>query len=594
MAIAEEAQQQQPPKPDPWALAKEMLPDLLRENADVALVRRIDRERVGLAFRRMHAQNRQFCERPEQVAKIEDALTITMGVEAARVEFDWLPDEYATEQSRRSPGPQPGDPGYDPDSDGPEDDYTPTPGQCRALTRAEIELLNQKHAGEKLDDGSESITVTIGQPDRRGHCLVELLYDGCPLFAARIDPDNEYLRSKFAETATSLLPFEIQAQRGDLAVQFVLRKLRKAADKRRQGGATVAKFNWTTPQQLATNTYDMLFHIPGVMPVGQPQGIFGAKKSLKTSLMLDQALSVATGSPWLGHFHVEERARVAVFSAESGMATIQETCWRICDSKDISLDAITDLMFCDTVPQFGDAVDMRELERVLTGEGVGLLYIDPAYLAMSTAGNEGSLFAMGALLRSVSEVCQRTGTTLTLLHHMRKGVVDPYSPGDLDDASWAGFAEFCRSWQLINRREKYEPGTGMHKLWLSVGGSTGHSGLWGVDVFEGVYDGPGSRVWDVQVTRPLDIRKLEADAKSERKQAKEEEKLTSAKTVILRAMAKYPDGETANVIRDTAGVSGEAAKKALASLLQSGEVVPCDVVKRSRKTPYEGYRIASE
>ena len=81
-------------------------------------------------------------------------------------------------------------------------------------------------------------------------------------------------------------------------------------------------------------------------------------------------------------------------------------------------------------------------------------------------------------LRGMGEVCAAAGCTMLLAVHNKKGKVDPYSPPELEDIAWAGFQEYFRQWLLVGRRERYEPGTGDHHLWLNVGGMPAipHSG----------------------------------------------------------------------------------------------------------------------
>ena len=455
-----------------------------------------------------------------------------------------------------------------------------------ALLHEERQPTDLTHVWQRLHD--EAKYDAIG-----GKAKIEAILTGDRLpskFAVYLETLREKLtKRKLARLGENLLQNVHNGQSASEIIQWASERI-QAAGKIVQPDSDAIAYNRITATELATASYDIRFHVNGALVVGQPQGLFGSKKTLKTSVMLDQAVSLASGRPWLGYFHVDQTARVAVFSGESGMATIQETCLRICQAADVDL-ATLPIVFSDTLPQFGSLPHMDALEKWLVAEGAEVAYFDPAYLALLTAGNEGSIFAMGALLRSVSELCQRIGVTPILLHHTRSTIANPFTPGDLDDASWAGFAEFVRSWTILNRREKYQPGSGLHKLWLTIGGSVGHSGLWGVDVFEGVYSGPGSRVWDVTVHKADDLRQEQQDAQSKAKAEQADAKLEQTKREILSAMLKLPDQTgTISDIRARTGRNGQAFSLAFAALTSSGDLQTVELTKGNNRT-YEGYKL---
>lgn len=350
-------------------------------------------------------------------------------------------------------------------------------------------------------------------------------------------------------------------------------------------------YTWMTAAELAAAEFELEFIIPNTLVAGQPLIIAGAKKVLKTSLVLDLAISLASGKPFLNALPVDRPCRAGIMTGESGMATVQETCKRICAAKGLRLENLLGLIVSENLPRLDSAAHLDQLAADILANELSMAIIDPAYLCLPMESSDASnLFKVGGLLRGLSDVCRDTGATLVLCHHTRKNIANPYAPAELEDVSWAGFQEWCRQWWLISRREKYEPGSGDHRLWLNVGGSAGHSALWGLDIQEGRSTDPARR-WDVQLLRPTDARD-EAESRSE--QTKEEKRerrhrmaVEKCKELILAAL--LTEADTKDGIKNKTARKGQVLYDALAELLRVGELEECTVPRGNGQT-YKGFR----
>src|SRR5262249_35484550 len=155
---------------------------------------------------------------------------------------------------------------------------------------------------------------------------------------------------------------------------------------------------------------------------------------------------------------------------------------------------------------------VAELQRGLKERAIDVLIVDPLYLCLlagsgPTGPKAENLFDVGPLLLAIAQACLSIGVTPVLAHHTKKGSSASLKPLDLDDLAYSGVAEFSRQWLLLSRREEYEPGTGIHRMLLNVGGSAGQSGLWALEIAEGVIgeDFTG-RKWEVAVATATEAR----------------------------------------------------------------------------------------
>ena len=347
---------------------------------------------------------------------------------------------------------------------------------------------------------------------------------------------------------------------------------------------------------FAETDYNTNFAIEGIMTEGQPQLYGGPSKSLKTSVMLDQFLSLAAKVPFLGRFAVPKAKRCLLLSSESGCATLKETALRICDAKGINLADLGDQMqWGFRPPQLNASNHIATLEHIILRERIDVIGIDPAYLSMNLAGNDASnQFAVGAVLMNLTRLQSDTGATPILATHFRMHMQLGTMP-TLEHVAGAGFGQWARQWMLLNRREAFnDENPGNHQLLMTFGGSAGHAGGYALDIEEGlIQDG---RIWQVSVSRLSEIReKLEND-REERKRHHANVTHENHRVAILRSMKRFPRGESMSTIRDLTGISGRYFRPVWEDLLSSQEIEQCEFEKGKAKkdgTPktYPGCRI---
>ena len=345
-----------------------------------------------------------------------------------------------------------------------------------------------------------------------------------------------------------------------------------------------------TSDQFAAANYRLHFLIRRILVEGQPCVLGGPKKTLKTSLLVDLAFSLATGTPFLSDpdFSVPDPVNVAMLSGESGSYTLQETGRRIALARGRILSQ-SRIFWGFKLPQLGNVTHLEELAKQIREHDIKVAIIDPAYLCLLSAGMNtnitSNVFGMGALLKGISEMATDTDCTPIIAHHTRKGDRNNlYAVPDLEDLSGSGFAEWARQWLLLNRREAYEAGTGEHRLWLNSGGSAGHSGTWALNITEGTIGEEGDcRTWDVVVMKAKEAVQQSHAAKEAERTHREQQKHDDQREAILKAYRLYPDGETSRTIRDAAGVSSAKFGIINTELLAEGRVVPCRITKNKRE-----------
>jgi hypothetical protein len=337
-------------------------------------------------------------------------------------------------------------------------------------------------------------------------------------------------------------------------------------------------FALTPGPEFVRTDYSLKWFVRRILVQRQPAVIGGPHKSMKTSLIVDLGAALASGTPFLKEFAVEQPRRVAIFSGESGPAVLKETYLRIARAKDIDPASVDGLLWGFELPQFTNATDLESFTTSLATNRVEVVIVDPAYLCtLGIAGPKGpqasNSFQMGPLYKQFADACLSVGATPILAAHFRTTRTNIYDPPELDDLAHAGIREFVRQWLLVGRREKYAPGTGQHRLWLSTGGSAGHSGLWSLEIDEGVVgEDFGGRFWNVRVSTGAEQRQTDQSLAEQKRKEKEHQRDREDDMAVMGKvdeLSRESNGVAGYTkVRDQVGLSGPRMERSVVRLVK--------------------------
>ncbi len=156
----------------------------------------------------------------------------------------------------------------------------------------------------------------------------------------------------------------------------------------------------------------------GVWPIGA-YGVHAAEtKAQKSWNALDLAVSVASGTPWLGHVPVDAPGPVVTFWGEGDDASLVRRTDAICQARHVDPDQLP-LIVCCRAPHLNDQRHRAEFYAKVAEVQPRLVVLDPFYLSARGA-NGADLYAMGELLEHPQRVCVALGAALVIVTHYNR------------------------------------------------------------------------------------------------------------------------------------------------------------------------------
>lgn len=152
---------------------------------------------------------------------------------------------------------------------------------------------------------------------------------------------------------------------------------------------------------------------------GDAYGVVAAEDKVgKTWAAVDAAISVASGTSWLGQFACDSPGAVLLLAGEGGERGILRRLDAVAKSRGLVIDDLP-LRLLLRVPHLSDDAHMLQVTGELRTHPTRLVILDPLYLA--ARGASGSdLYAMGEALEGLQLITQAADSALIVVTHFNK------------------------------------------------------------------------------------------------------------------------------------------------------------------------------
>lgn len=144
----------------------------------------------------------------------------------------------------------------------------------------------------------------------------------------------------------------------------------------------------------------------------------GAAKLGKTWVGLELALSVASNTPFLGRFPVEQPGPALLYLAEDSRARVRERLVALCTYRRLDLDTLPLSIIDWPRIRLDDPADRDRLDATLAKCKPRIMGLDPIVRMHSC--DESSATEMSGLLGFLRELSRRHNIALIVTHHMTK------------------------------------------------------------------------------------------------------------------------------------------------------------------------------
>lgn len=171
--------------------------------------------------------------------------------------------------------------------------------------------------------------------------------------------------------------------------------------------------------ELAERSAEQAWDIQDLWPASGVGVVGGLPKSSKSWTTLDMALSVASGTPCLGHFPVTRPGPVLLYAAEDPLPTVRVRLAGLAQQRGLDLATLPIHVIDEPAIRLDRPTDRERLRQTLVLIKPRLLILDPIVRVYGRI-DENSVAEVSALLAYLRALQREYDVSVVVVHHARK------------------------------------------------------------------------------------------------------------------------------------------------------------------------------